>query len=315
MSTSNKIFNQLQQMYKDNPQGLNIVEEQIDLELQMNYFKRSTMLKKQVVALDEIIEKIPLLYDPETRLEEKRDILVILASFEEVEAFRVIEKFKEDATGEIKLWAAMAYRECKMLLESSLLNEDKILISTGLGGKGLKLRYFVCLLHKNKEQFNEVQERIVRGEFDSSIEKYDSELESIVFFNNMVKAYILVPINVVVKDVVDEVFNASLDYGDFLDDHTIVTNVRAFTDDEIDKIVTGKLREEDVLLDEDIPYFEVEDMDDDDDANGGADGDDDDDDDDDDDSDYGDYDDEDDDDEDDDDDKEDEDDSEIDDII
>ncbi len=261
MSSSNKIFNQLQQLYKDNPQGLNIVEEQIDLELQMNYFKRSTMLKKQVVMLDDVLEKIPLLYDPETRLEEKRDILVMLASFEEVEAFRAIEKFKEDASGEIKLWAAMAYRECKMLLESSLLNEDKILISTGLGGKGLKLRYFVCLLHKDKEHFNEVQERIVRGELDSSINTYDSELESIVFYNNMMKAYILVPINVAVKDVVDQVYNASLDYGDFLDDHTIVTNVRGLSDDEIDKIVSGKLREEDLLSDEDIPYFEVEDMD------------------------------------------------------
>lgn len=265
MTTSNKIFNQLQQLYKENPQGLNIVEEQIDLELQMNYFKRSAMLKKQVVTLDEVIEKVPLLYDPETRLEEKRDILVLLASFEEVEAFRVIEKFKEDATGEIKLWAAMAYRECKMLLESSLLNEDKILISTGLGGKGLKLRYFVCLLHKNKEDFNEVQERIVRGEFESSIEKFNSESESIVFYNNIMKAYILVPIDVPVKDIIDQIYNASIDFGDFLDEHTIVTNVRALTDDEIEKIVSGELREEDVLSDEDIPYFEVEDMDDDDD--------------------------------------------------
>ena len=262
MTTSNKIFNQLQQLYKENPQGLNIVEEQIDLELQMNYFKRSAMLKKQVVTLDEVIKKVPLLYDPETRLEEKRDILVLLASFEEVEAFRVIEKFKEDATGEIKLWAAMAYRECKMLLESSLLNEDKILISTGLGGKGLKLRYFVCLLHKNKEDFNEVQERIVRGEFESSIEKFNSESESIVFYNNIMKAYILVPIDVPVKDIIDQIYNASIDFGDFLDEHTIVTNVRALTDDEIEKIVSGELREVDVLSDEDIPYFEVEDMDD-----------------------------------------------------
>ena len=159
----------------------------------------------------------------------------------------------------------MAYRECKMLLESSLLNEDKILISTGLGGKGLKLRYFVCLLHKNKEDFNEVQERIVRGEFESSIEKFNSESESIVFYNNIMKAYILVPIDVPVKDIIDQIYNASIDFGDFLDEHTIVTNVRALTDDEIEKIVSGELREEDVLSDEDIPYFEVEDMDDDDD--------------------------------------------------
>ena len=105
----------------------------------------------------------------------------------------------------------------------------------------------------------------MRGEFESSIEKFNSESESIVFYNNIMKAYILVPIDVPVKDIIDQIYNASIDFGDFLDEHTIVTNVRALTDDEIEKIVSGELREEDVLSDEDIPYFEIEDMDDDDD--------------------------------------------------
>ncbi|MBR4115519.1 MAG: hypothetical protein IKK40_05865 [Bacteroidales bacterium] len=151
MELPKNILDKIQKIYSDNPQGLNIIEEQIDLDIQMNYFKRSGMLKKHVFSFDEILEKLPILYDPDARLEEKRDELICLASFDNVEAFRILEKFKEESDGEIKLWAAMAYRESKMLLESSLLDEDQILISTGLGGKGTRLRYFVCLVHRNEE--------------------------------------------------------------------------------------------------------------------------------------------------------------------
>ncbi len=265
MPTSKDIFDKIQKMYTDNPQRLNIIEEQIDLDIQMNYFKRSGMLKKQVVKLDDVLAKYPMLYDPDVRLEEKRDILIYLASFEDVETFRLIEKFKNEATGEIKFWAIMAYRESKMLIESSLLEDDSpILISTGLGGKGNSLRYFVCLVHKNGEYFNEFQDRIIRNEFYSSAEKNGAEIESLIIENQYVKVYMLVPINKPIQNVVGEVVDASVELGNFLDEHTIITNVRAFSDEEIDEIVQGKLQEDDVLgLDEmeGIPFIEAEDSD------------------------------------------------------
>jgi len=179
MSSQKDLFDKIQKIYQKNPNRLNIIEEQIDLDIQMNYFKRSGMLKKQVVTLDEVLAKVPVLYDADARLEEKRDILILLASFEDIETFRLLEKYKNDAVGEIKLWASMAYRESKLLLESSLLEDDEqILISTGLGGKGTKLRYFICLVHKNEDFFTEIQERIIRNELTSSMERHDAELES-----------------------------------------------------------------------------------------------------------------------------------------
>lgn len=245
---SKDLFDKLQKIYQKNPQRLNIIEEQIDLDIQMNYFKRSGMLKKQVVSLEEVLAKVPVLYDSEARLEEKRDVLILLASFENIETFRFLEKYKNESVGEIKLWAAMAYRESKLLLENSLLeDDDRILISTGLGGKGTNLRYFVCLVHKNEELYSEVQERIIRNELASAIEKYGAELESIEVDNHLMKIFLLVPINQQVKDVVADVIDACDELGGFLDKHIIITNVRAFSNDEIAHIVHDRLREEDLI--------------------------------------------------------------------
>lgn len=248
MSSQKDLFDKIQKIYQKNPNRLNIIEEQIDLDIQMNYFKRSGMLKKQVVTLDEVLAKVPVLYDADARLEEKRDILIMLASFEDIETFRFLEKYKNEAVGEIKLWASMAYRESKLLLESSLLEDDEqILISTGLGGKGTKLRYFICLVHKNEEFFTEIQERIIRNELTSSMERHNAELESFSVENHLIKLFLLVPINEQVKDIVNDVIDACEELGNFLDNHIIITNVRAFSNDEISQIVHEHLREEDLI--------------------------------------------------------------------
>ncbi|MBR5434182.1 MAG: hypothetical protein IK117_07085 [Bacteroidales bacterium] len=248
MSSQKDLFDKIQKIYQKNPNRLNIIEEQIDLDIQMNYFKRSAMLKKQVVTLDEVLAKVPALYDADARLEEKRDILILLASFEDIDTFRFLEKYKNEAVGEIKLWASMAYRESKLMLESSLLeDDDRILISTGLGGKGTNLRYFVCLVHKDEEFYTEIQDKIIRNEIASSVEKYGAELESLVIENHLAKIFLLVPIDQQVKDIVGEVVDASEELGGFLDKHVIITNVRAFSNEEISQIVHDRLREEDLL--------------------------------------------------------------------
>lgn len=247
---------------KGDYEGLNIIEEQIDLNLQMNYFKRSGMLKKHVVTFEDILEKVPLLYDPDARLEEQRDILVFLALIGNPESFRIIEKFKNDAVGELKLWAAMAYRECKMLLESSLLDEDQILISTGMGGKGTSLRYFIGFLHKNEIAFNEVETRILRGEFDSAMDTYGCEVESLEISGCIFRATVLIPLDVVVSNVIKEVVDGCVEMGNFLSEKLIVTNVRALSSDEILAVAHGNMVEDDLFDVESVdssPYLALDD--------------------------------------------------------
>lgn len=241
--------------------SLNIVEEQIDIGIQMSYFKRSNMLKKQVVTLEEVLEKVPVLYDPDARLEEKRDILVMLASFGDVSTYRILEKYKEDALGEIKLWAAMAFRENQMLLQGSLLEENQILISSGLGGKGKSLRYFLVFSREGEEPFTEPFEKIFSGELQSAAEMYNSEVESVVFERNYVKILMLVPLVTNIKYLYDAIYAGCEEFGHFIRERAIITNVRVMTDEEIVDIMNGKMDEADIIDIEDSRYsgFDVDD--------------------------------------------------------
>lgn len=259
MSSTNEIFDDLRKMFNANPQSLSIVEEQIDLNIQAGYYKRSRMLRRQVYELSDIMEKVPYLYDPETRLEDKRDILVKLASFDDVEAFRAIEKFKNESEGEIRLWASMAYRESKAEIEGSLLDETQVIISTGLGGKGSKLRYFICFVNEQDCPFSDAQARILQGELECAIDKYDSDLESCSFSGRYMRAMVLIPITIAPSDVIQQVVDATEDLGGFLDETLVISNVKEMDDDEMQKILNGEMLENDVAG---IGSFEFSDYDD-----------------------------------------------------
>jgi len=256
------LMEHLQLLFNNNPQSFNIVEEQIDIELQMSYFKRSKRLKKKAVKLAEIIEKVPLLYLPEVRVEEKRDILIHLAAFEEVEAFRAVEAYWKVADGDVKPWASMAYRESKMLLESSLLDEKQILISTGLGGKGQKLRYFMVFINSQNNDFSETQQKVVKNELDYIFQKQEAEIESIIFDNQLIKVFSLIPIHIAVKDIVTAAVSECNQYGNFLSDNFLITNVKELENEEIFQIIQARAEENTDFLDE---FDDIEDYDEDDD--------------------------------------------------
>jgi hypothetical protein len=234
------LLEHLQSLFGKNPEQFNIIEEQIDIQLQMSYFKRSKRLKKKKVELQDMLQKVPLLYQDDVRIEEKRDILIHLASFEQVEAFRAIEAFWKVAEGDIKPWASMAYRENKMMLESSLLDEKQILISTGLGGKGQKLRYFLVFVHAQNEDFTETQQKIVRNELEFVLHKQNSEVESVEFCNQLVKIFVLIPISIAIKDLIVHVVAECNQYGNFVSENFLITNVKELENEEIFQIIQEK---------------------------------------------------------------------------
>lgn len=261
MQDQEEIFEHIQKMFNANPESFNIIEEEIDIELQMNYLKRSKKLQKHTLKLEDILAKVPLLQDANVRFEEKRDLLIHLANFDEVEAFRAIESFWKIAEGEIKPWASMAYRESKMLLESSLLNEKQILISTGLGGKGYKLRFFIVLAHAEKEHFNATQQKLIKNEVEYAIQKAQGETESVDFENDLAKITALIPINVSIKHTIKNAISECNQYGNFLSEHFLITNIKKLESSEIYTIINQ--RAEDQYTDDfDFDDFDEEDFDD-----------------------------------------------------
>ena len=102
----------------------------------------------------------------ESIINDKKIILINLAAIGDVDSFRTIESFNKSVSNELKDWAALALQESKVLLENSLLDEQRVIISTGLGGKENLLRYFVVLIKIDESEFEDYQKKIISDELD-----------------------------------------------------------------------------------------------------------------------------------------------------
>ena len=220
------------------PEDFNILEEQIDIELQIAYFEMARKMRAESIDQSTIAEAKADLYHPETELEEKKRLLVQLAAIDDVEAFRIIEAFHKQADDEIKNWSVLALQESRMVIQSSLLGEQQVFISTGLGGKGQNIRYFVAMMHADSgTAFNETQRKLIESEFRFFLSESEGELEEISFDNHFVTAVFLFPL----KQNLHSIFKSFIDecnqYGNFLSEDVIITNVKKLDVDEIEEFI------------------------------------------------------------------------------
>ncbi len=228
------LYDKLKSLTGKFPDKLNIIEEQIDVKLQMEYFKHSSKLKKKLT--DEsgyTLEDFPDIYDPEHTNESIKEQLIKLASMDDPKAYRIIEEYLKNGRPELREWTLLAQQESKMLLESSLLEENQIFISTGLGGRGNMLRYFIVFIGEKTEAFNDFQQNIISSEFSFALKTNQSELEKITFDGNLATLLVLIPFEVPFQKVFRDAITECNNYGNFLKPNFLVTNVKTLTTQEI----------------------------------------------------------------------------------
>ncbi len=231
---------QIKQALDNFPNEFNVLEEKIDIEVQMKYFDYSKKLKEREGHEDYIGLSNKLL-DGSSNIEEKREVLSGLASLADVPAFRAIEKYCKSPDEELKMWAVLALQESKMMLKSSLLDEQQVFISTGLGGKGQKLRYFAVFINNDKEvKLSELQQKILRSEITDLVEQNEGEVENITFLKGYTKSLLILPLKASLKDIFEKIIDESNQYGDFLSDDVLVTNVKELTKKEIFKTLSER---------------------------------------------------------------------------
>ncbi len=216
------------------PDNFSILEEQIDVELQTEYFDTARSLRVEEAPENLIETALIMLNDDETEHELKKEILIRLAGLDKVEAFRIVEKFHKKADGELRSWAVLALQESRMLLQSSLLEEQQVFISTGLGGKHQKIRYFVSVMsHNIDEDFTVTQQKIVKSELDFFLKENEGELEEVQFETGFALSLFLFPLKQNLHQVLSSFIRECNQYGDFLKDDIIITNVKALSAKEI----------------------------------------------------------------------------------
>ena len=174
-----------------------------------------------------------MLYDPLRTEHEKKYALLMLATSKNVKAFRLLKEFVEnDPDIRLREWAGLALMDCQISLESELSGEQQIYISTGLGGKGEKLRFSILLLIANKKAtFEDYQKHVIERESADVFEQYDCELETMEIADRYVLLSLLIPFQADIQNIMGKIIVECNQYGDFLSTTYTVTNVQELTEE------------------------------------------------------------------------------------
>ena len=230
MKEDNDIFKKFRDSFSKIDGHFHILEQRVPVERQMEYFKYSEKIRKDQDKPD--ISKMDFsvfeesLDDPESTTEHKKYVLSMLATSRQVKAYRILEGYAQAPDPDVADWAYMALMESRIALESELSDEKQIYISTGLGGKGEKLRFYVLILAK-----------VIEREFPYSLEKADCEIERLTIGEKHMELVFLIPVRADIKQTLDKVINECNQYGNFLSQIFTITNVKELSAEEVEEII------------------------------------------------------------------------------
>jgi hypothetical protein len=187
--------------------SLSVVKAAIDLSVQKEYFNYSNSIDFSNIDYKKVFKEDSKLFSDNTPREMKKRILILLAHFGTAESYRILEKYLKSSEQPLKDWALLSLKECRMFFESALLEEEGGIVSTGLGGKDNKLRYYFIVSSKKSLTFSETDRNILNAVFEAISQKHNSEIEEINFETNCAMIKILVPLDVAVGDIIEEGIN------------------------------------------------------------------------------------------------------------
>ncbi len=237
-----EMLEKINSFFKQIPKDFSILEEEINVSTQIEYQKYKFKIINEEINQKELFDKKKELFSDKISKDEKKKLLIQLAQIDDVKIFRTIEKFKNDLSDNdnLKDWAILSYQESKMLIESSLLETNQVFISSGLGGRGSKLRYFSVFFSENKEDFTKTQKKVILSEFNSTAEREDSEIEKIDFYKGFATASVLIPFGKEVHIIFQESINLCNELGSFIKQNIIVTNLKRFSEEDIKGILKNE---------------------------------------------------------------------------
>lgn len=245
MKEDGDVFKKFRESFTRMEGHFHILEQKIPVEIQMEYFKYSEKVRRETKRpypfsdSDCELAFAMLEVSEELNREQKRHFLTFLAISRNIHAYRLLEKYALKADPEVADWAYMALMESRISLESELSDEKQIYISTGLGGKGEKLRFYVLMLSHDRQRFQEYQRQVIEREFAYYLPKVDCEIERLTIGEQYVELVFLIPVRADIKETLDRVINECNQYGNFLSDIFTITNVKELSEEEIAEIVNS----------------------------------------------------------------------------
>jgi hypothetical protein len=241
MEEHENLYEKIREILGGSPGNLKVLEQKIDMDLQMEYYDCSMQIR-ELRGEEWALDHMQYLMEPGYSSDVKKEILARLASIEKVECYRAIESFMQNAREPLLSWVLLALNESRMLLESKIMDENQVFISTGLGGKDEKLRYFVVLMTRTRVDLTPSQQMVIKNEFEFILKKFDAVVEESKFSGYLATMLLLLPMNHSLKSAFKEAIDECNRYGNFLNDDFIVTNVRILDFGEIEDFLESRIK-------------------------------------------------------------------------
>ncbi|MDR1103525.1 MAG: hypothetical protein LBL42_07175 [Tannerella sp.] len=235
----NDIFNRLQKFLHETEGDFHILEQRVPVDIQMEYFNYSGQLRKSLPRLSEADceEYLARLRSPDVPTKRKKRLLSTMAVSKQAKAYGILKQFVGECEPELNYWAYMALMESRMTLESDLSDERQIYISTGLGGEGQRLRFFLLLVSSSDALFLDYQRQVIERECAYFLSRENGKIERLTIREKHVELLVLLPIQTNLKSLAERIINECNQYGNFLSKNMTITNVKELNDDEIAKIL------------------------------------------------------------------------------
>jgi len=213
--------------------NMDIIESPIDPSMQKEYQDLSGSVNFENVNYQEVLTEAEQLFAGDTPTEAKKRIMILLAHLGTIESAKILEKYLMVSDEGLKDWAVLSLKECRVSLESVLLKEEGGFISTGLGGRGRKLRYYFVVSTREGRPLTDAEKQTIEERFKKSGDDYGSEIEEIILESNYAMIGILAPTDVAVGEVIEEGIWQCNRRGQVLSKDYYVTNVKKPTKEKI----------------------------------------------------------------------------------
>jgi len=237
MNNQEEMLKKMREIALMKPENIRIIEASVDSEIQLEFFETLQRVFNSKNLPTEPQKLYSELNDLNTTPEKKKNILIELVALGEVESYRMIEGYLKNPDPELRSWAYLAYQQARMLLESNLLNESKIYIASGLGGRDHRLRYIFAFCARNKS-LNKNQQNIIEGEIKYFLTKNDGIVEQLSFKKAFSICTALVAIHVNIVEMMQDMITEINQYGNFLKENIFLTNEKRISEVDLENIFT-----------------------------------------------------------------------------
>ncbi len=232
MKNNDDIFDEFQQSLESLQGNFHVLETDVPVERQMEYFNYSEDVRKSIDD-NTIDNQIVMLNDVNATPDERKYAMTYLAVSGDVRAYRALETYSKEHNSEKDDWIAMALLQAKITLESEFSDQKQVFISTGLGGKGHNLRFFSLFKAKDLKDFSAYQRELLGKEIPFHIHKYGGEIEELKIERNYFTVVFLIDLKANIKKMLEDALGECNQYGDFISRSFIVTNVKRYNEEQI----------------------------------------------------------------------------------